>query len=233
MKQRHKSTFNRRVGALALGLGLCLAGCSPKRDLSPVPSTFNGGSFEPTKPQAGQPFTIADLALEMQPISAGTFLMGSPGNEPGRGANEGPQTVVTISRPFWLGRTPVTHGQWKALMGTDLTGQAQKASASDNDFIQLLARCDDATAMYFVNWHEAMAFCERLNARARAEGSLPAGYEFTLPQTPTRNTPTMGITATITMTTIMTTTTSTVTTTAADMVMRAATMSTAKAGPGP
>lgn len=181
MKRRRKSTLDRRAGTLALALGLFFAGCSPERDLSPVPSTFNGRSFEPAKPQAGQPFTVTDLALEMQPIPAGTFRMGSPYHEPGRGANEGPQTVVTISRPFWLGRTPVTHGQWKALMGSDLTGQAQKASASDNDFIQLLARCDDATAMYFVNWHEAMAFCARLNARARAEGSLPAGYEFTLP----------------------------------------------------
>ena len=167
--------------ALALGFAALLAGCSPEPEAPPVTRAFSSSRFEPAQPVTGQPFTITDLALEMEPIAAGTFRMGSPVNEPGRGANEGPQTVVSISRPFWLGRTPVTHGQWKAIMGTDLTGQAQKASASDNDFIQLLARCDDATAMYFVNWHEAMAFCEKLNARARADGSLPAGYEFTLP----------------------------------------------------
>ena len=35
--------------------------------------------------------------------------------------------------------------------------------------------------MHLVNWREALAFCEKLNVLARAEGTLPAGYEFTLP----------------------------------------------------
>jgi formylglycine-generating enzyme required for sulfatase activity len=135
----------------------------------------------PAAPETGRPFTLADLALEMRPIPAGTFRMGSPFDERGRTLAEGPQTWVTISRPFWLGRTAVTHAQWKAVMGTDLVEQARKGFPRETNPARLLNATADDVAMYFVNWHEAMAFCEKLNVRARAEGSLPQGYEFTLP----------------------------------------------------
>jgi formylglycine-generating enzyme required for sulfatase activity len=38
-------------------------------------------------------------------IPAGTFMMGSPGNEKDRSLNEGPQHEVTISKPFYMGNT--------------------------------------------------------------------------------------------------------------------------------
>ena len=163
-----------------LGLGLALAGCTREPPAGP-PDTAGRISLVPARPIVGQSFTIAELALEMRPIPAGSFRMGSPYGEPGHTSAEGPQTAVTISRPFWLSGTAVTHGQWRVVMGTDLSAQAQKAFGGANDFTRLLGRTDGAVAMYFVNWHEAMEFCAKLNARARAEGTLPAGYEFTLP----------------------------------------------------
>jgi formylglycine-generating enzyme required for sulfatase activity len=59
------------------------------------------------------------VPLDLAPIPAGTFAMGSPDSERGRSANEGPQHAVTISRPFYLGRTEVTQAQWQAVMGSD------------------------------------------------------------------------------------------------------------------
>lgn len=50
-------------------------------------------------------------------IPPGTFRMGSPTNEVDRDANEGPQTAVTISRGFWMGKYPVTQGDYLAVMG--------------------------------------------------------------------------------------------------------------------
>lgn len=50
-------------------------------------------------------------------IEAGTFLMGSPDDEPERLDNEGPQHEVTISQGFWLADTACTQALWLAVMG--------------------------------------------------------------------------------------------------------------------
>ena len=43
-------------------------------------------------------------------IPPGTFRMGSPTNEVDRDVSEGPQTAVTISHGFWMGKYEVTQG---------------------------------------------------------------------------------------------------------------------------
>ncbi len=50
-------------------------------------------------------------------VPAGTFLMGSPEDELGRGTDE-IQHQVTISKPFFIGITPVTRKQWKNMGGS-------------------------------------------------------------------------------------------------------------------
>ena len=53
-------------------------------------------------------------------IPPGTFRMGSPTNEVDRyGLIEGPQTAVTISRGFWMGKYEVTQGEYLAVMGSN------------------------------------------------------------------------------------------------------------------
>jgi formylglycine-generating enzyme required for sulfatase activity len=51
---------------------------------------------------------------EMVVVPAGSFTMGSPANEGGRNDNEGPQHVVTIARPFAVGKLHVTVAQYQA-----------------------------------------------------------------------------------------------------------------------
>jgi formylglycine-generating enzyme required for sulfatase activity len=55
---------------------------------------------------------IPDIAV----LPAGTFLMGSPCDEPGRLDVEGPQQVVTIEKPFAVGVFPVTMDQMAAFV---------------------------------------------------------------------------------------------------------------------
>src|SRR6266850_5217973 len=46
------------------------------------------------------------VSFEMMPIPGGTYRMGSPANESGRSADEGPQHLVNV-RPFWMCKTEV------------------------------------------------------------------------------------------------------------------------------
>jgi formylglycine-generating enzyme required for sulfatase activity len=55
-------------------------------------------------------------------ISPGTFTMGSPNTETDRVADEGPQTVVTLSRGFWMSKYLVTQREYLAVMGSKATG---------------------------------------------------------------------------------------------------------------
>ncbi|MDT4332037.1 formylglycine-generating enzyme family protein [Methylomonas sp. MS20] len=52
-------------------------------------------------------------------IEPGTFLMGSPDDEPERAANEGPQHWVRLSRGYWLADTACSQALWLAVMGNN------------------------------------------------------------------------------------------------------------------
>ena len=142
-----------------------------------------------------------DVTLEMTWIPAGSFIIGSPDKEAPRRADEGPQTTVTLSRGFWLGRTHVTIAQWQSVMATAVRGQLLKFINDDalyelggrrqtrRDYMRFslehlsdyLAGETDDLPMYFVSWEDAREFCRRLTALERAAGRLPKGYEFDLP----------------------------------------------------
>jgi formylglycine-generating enzyme required for sulfatase activity len=51
---------------------------------------------------------------EMVVVPPGSFTMGSPESEPWRDENEGPQHVVTIPKPFAVGKFTVTFDEWDA-----------------------------------------------------------------------------------------------------------------------
>jgi len=98
-------------------------------------------------------------------IPAGTFVMGSPASEPARFSSEGPQTTVTISRGFWMGKYEVTQGEYLAVMGSN-------PSSFTGDLSRPVER---------VSWHDAVAYCAALTARERGAGRLPAGNGYRLP----------------------------------------------------
>jgi formylglycine-generating enzyme required for sulfatase activity len=51
---------------------------------------------------------------EMIVVPAGSFTMGSPANERGRGPAEGPQHTVTFARKFAVGKFALTFDEWDA-----------------------------------------------------------------------------------------------------------------------
>ena len=59
------------------------------------------------------------IGMKLALIHAGWFLMGSPANEQGRYPDERPQHKVEITRPFYMGVSPVTRGQFAAFVDTE------------------------------------------------------------------------------------------------------------------
>jgi len=109
---------------------------------------------------------IPDLGLELIWVAPGTFTMGSPSDEESRNKAEGPQTRVTLTKGFWLGKTEVTQRQYEAVMGEN---PSTFKNVGTNAPVER------------VSWIDAMAFCEKMNARERAAGRLPEGFAYTLP----------------------------------------------------
>ena len=100
--------------------------------------------------------------LEMIWVEPGTFVMGSPEYELGRGDNE-TQHEVTLTQGYWLGKYEVTQAQYATLMWN------QSYFKGDNLPVEL------------VTWVDAQTFCARLTAAEFAAGRLPEGYQYTLP----------------------------------------------------
>ena len=64
----------------------------------------------------GATFTECEHCPEMVVVPAGSFTMGSPHDESGRNSWEHPQHVVTIPRPFAIGKFEVTVEQFAAFV---------------------------------------------------------------------------------------------------------------------
>ena len=105
------------------------------------------------------------LAPTLVEIPAGTFLMGSPPSEVERQEREGPQTPVTISHAFSMGRFEVTQGQYEAVMGVN----PSYYSGNTNRPVER------------VGWSQATDYCARLTELQRAAGALPNGWVYRLP----------------------------------------------------
>ena len=92
--------------------------------------------------------------MEMVWIPPGTFLMGSPEDEPGNQPNEGPQHEVTISQGFYLGKHELTQGQWASVMDTQpWIGHSVIREGSN-------------FPAEWISWEDAQAFIHRLNVTA-------------------------------------------------------------------
>lgn len=115
-------------------------------------------------PEPGRDFTLEPPGIAMVWIAPGAFLLGSPAGEASRGADEGPQTRVAITRGYWIGKTEVTQAHWRAVMGTEPSRFKGAALPVEQ-----------------VSWSDAMEFGRRVSARERDANRLPAGYAYTLP----------------------------------------------------
>jgi formylglycine-generating enzyme required for sulfatase activity/serine/threonine protein kinase len=131
----------------------------------PSPTTVSGAQpaplrspFSQSEAEAGQRawaaylgrgYEMNSLGMELALIPPGSFQMGSPESEPERCSDEGPVSV-TLTRPYWLGRTEVTRKQWKGVMGTEPWGS--QSGTEDHPATK-------------ISWDDGVEFCRRLTER--------------------------------------------------------------------
>lgn len=104
---------------------------------------------------------LSACSMEFILISAGEFEMGSPSREKRRKLWESPVHRVTIKKPFYLGRYPVTQEQWQKVMGQNpsfFKGEKHPVES--------------------ITWTEAQAFLQKLNS---LENTDENNYLYRLP----------------------------------------------------
>jgi formylglycine-generating enzyme required for sulfatase activity len=111
------------------------------------------------------------LELEMVWIPPGRFWMGSPPGEPDREESEGPPHLLQL-QGFFLGRTPITQAQWRAVAGwQSLEGEPpwERDLKPDPSHFK-----GDDWPVQNVSWHDSMEFCSRLGRRTMRKYTLPS-----------------------------------------------------------
>jgi formylglycine-generating enzyme required for sulfatase activity len=132
------------------------------------------------------------VKFEMIPIPGGTFQMGSPPDEPGRSADEGPQHTV-ILRPFWMEKSEVTWDEYDVFaFSQDLPKPGRpRATAGPGDMIaDAITRPSppygDESFGYGkgrqpainIQHHAAMEYCRWLSAKTGRVYRLPTEAEW-------------------------------------------------------
>lgn len=99
------------IVAVLLALPSSLVADAPKRVPLPVENSDAESSKE-MKPY-GELLEHTDVKIEMLPIPAGSFTMGSPESESDREDDEGPQRKIEIA-PFWMSKCEITWDAYDA-----------------------------------------------------------------------------------------------------------------------
>ena len=122
-----------------------------------------GAETSSTEPAGtGSVFRDCDACPEMVVIPSGIFEPGSKTSRAKRDSDKGSQIQVDV-RSFALGRTEVTQGQWKVVMGRNPSR---------------FSECGDDCPVERVSWKDAQEFIRRINAMTGKVYRLPSNVEW-------------------------------------------------------
>ncbi len=107
--------------------------------------------------------------LDMVLVPEGSFLMGSPENEPERYDDESPQYSVTVAA-FCMGKYPITQAQWRVIAKLPQVNRELDLNPSNYK--------GDDRPVETVSWHDATEFCHRLAHHTTRPYRLPSEAEW-------------------------------------------------------
>jgi formylglycine-generating enzyme required for sulfatase activity len=142
------------------------------------------------KPAGPEPRITNSIGMTFVYIKPGTFMMGSPSYEPGRG-NDETQHQVTLTKGFYMGETEVTVRQWRAFVRD--SGYRTEAETGGGAFVWIAGKWEKKEGYYWdnpgftqsenhpvacVSWNDAQAFIRWINLKEAVDYRLPTGAEW-------------------------------------------------------
>jgi len=141
------------VVCLLLAAAMVATGCTKPKPVAKAVLT-----------QSGREMVVRlrnDVTMKLVLVPAGSFLMGSPDNEPNRDRDEGPRRTVTLGKGFFVGVTEVTQEQYEAVMEDNpSTFQGPRNPVEE------------------VSWEDAVAFCKELSRLSGRNFHLPTEAQW-------------------------------------------------------
>lgn len=133
---------------------------------APMPPTPEKPAAKSPPSSPGGDLITNSIGMKLKLISAGEFMMGAPADEAHRGDDEGPQHTVRITKSFYMGVTEVTQRQWFAVMKTKPWAGKSYVEEGDN------------YPTIYVNWDDAVEYCQKLSALEGKQYRLPTEAEW-------------------------------------------------------
>jgi formylglycine-generating enzyme required for sulfatase activity len=127
-------------------------------EVAPDPNVVTDAAHRSAIEATGLPWRVRDPAtgIELLLVPPGSFTMGSPIGDPLAFPNETPAREVTISKPFYLGRTEMTRAQWQRAANASTSNEGADAST-------------DTLPIDGVSWSEAATVLARHGLRLPTE----------------------------------------------------------------
>jgi len=117
---------------------------------------------EKAEGEAGYRILHEETGIELVYVPGGTFMMGSADDDPDASSSEKPQHAHPVDA-FWIGRTEVTVGQWRSVMGS-VPGQY-----ADSPYHAKYNDQGDDHPVVMVTWEDCQEFCHKLGLELPTE----------------------------------------------------------------